>query len=432
MATTTLSLKRSESTHFCSQKEPLRWLFSFVERFVQTIVVSARFPCGLGLYLDTVMRQLTLFAVLFVAILNGSTAHAQSSLSERARIAIARRLSQSTVSVVAGPSTGSGFVVQSGAQRLIITNVHVIEPNGMHFPIQIRYSGGTTIGATVVDIDRDHDLAILRVDGPRLTVRPLPLTDSDDVEVGQTVLAFGSPFGLDGSLTEGIVSARRDVPGLVHGSELIQTDAAINPGNSGGPLVDRRGRVVGVNTAIYSRTGGNHGVGFAVPANTVRDLIERARTQGLATAQAANTTSPQRSSAFLGVRGVDFAEGTLRGVRVESVLPGSPAQSAGLVGANEPAPPLVARAGIPWQGHIITAVDGHPIQTMAELVGAVSQHQPGEQIRISVTLGENRAGLSFSGDTMATLAAPPADGFAPPPAVPRAALPRAPHARLPH
>lgn len=355
-------------------------------------------------------------------------AHAQA-MSESRRVAIARRLQQSTVTVISGPrgpgqATGSGFVV--GAERWIITNAHVVEPaGGLGRTVQVRFGSGTIRTATVIEVDASHDLAILEIVGQRVPSPPLELANSDRVQVGETVLAFGSPLGLDGTLTQGIVSARRDVPGIGGGMarQLIQTDAPINPGNSGGPLVDRRGRVIGVNTGIASRTGYSVGIGFAVPANYVAEVLDRVREtrrtgrSGTATV-ASSTTSASTSSAGtaitprvdptlptgmdLGVIGDDWNEGGYAGVRIQRTRPGSAAQRAGLLGAAEPPPPLVARLGVTWTGHIITAVDGVPVRNVEELRQAIESRQPGEEVRLTVTVGPG----VLNGETTATLQSP--------------------------
>jgi S1-C subfamily serine protease len=343
--------------------------------------------------------------------------------TEARRVRIARRLALSTVSIIAGGATGSGFVVSQ--ERWIITNYHVIEGVARTAMVQVHFGSGTTLSARILEIDQSHDLALLEIAGGHVPSPPLEMADSDDVEVGQEVMAFGSPFGLDGTLTEGIVSARRDVPGVGGGlaHNLIQTDAPINPGNSGGPLVDQRGRVIGVNTAIYSPGphSGSLGIGFAVPANYVRDFVADVRTrvhgdhgQTVATTSTTPTTTTitatpttlpttPASPVFLGVVGEDYTQGTLTGVRVTRVITGSPAQRAGIVGADEPPPALIARLRVAWTGHIITAVDGQPLRTMAELDAYLSTREPGQRVRLSVRLG---SGSPLSGDTTVTLEAP--------------------------
>src|SRR5690606_10285454 len=252
---------------------------------------------------------------------------------------------ESTVSVISGPSTGSGFVV--GEERWIVTNSHVIRP-ARRYGVRVHFSSGTTRRAAVLLDSPEHDLAVLAVEG-EVPARPLALGDSSDVVVGQTVLAFGSPFGLEGTLTQGIVSAIRDVPpgsALGGGSvrRLIQTDAPINPGNSGGPLVSSRGEVIGVNTAILSRTGGSHGIGFAVPSSYVSSLLDGVRERVRERATVAEREPEPRNEpahqpaheggAYLGILGDDFRTRNIAGVRIRQVVPGSPADDAGLAGSN--------------------------------------------------------------------------------------------------
>ncbi len=323
------------------------------------------------------------------------------TLTEARRVRIARRLARSTVSVIVGDGSGSGFIV--GDEHWVITNHHVVAAateaarrGRAPIPVQIRFGSGTTLPARVLEDDEHHDLALLEVDG-RVVAPALELGDSDDVEVGQTVLAFGSPFGLDGTLTEGIVSARRDIADVGGGSarRLIQTDAPINPGNSGGPLVDARGRVVGVNTAIIGRS--SAGIGFAVPANYVRDLVDRVRERGGTAGDTEVTTTGGSASpgpspeadlpVAFGVIGSDFSGGGTLGVRVDRTIVGSPAQRAGILGSADPAPAMITRMGVAWTGHIITAIDGHPIANVAAMHTYLAGRVPGDVVRLSVTVG---------------------------------------------
>jgi len=381
--------------------------------------------------------SLALPVALFLALGAAATlphqARAQDAVESR-RIEVARRLQESTVSVVAGSATGSGFVV--GPERWILTNAHVAEGGRWGGGLVVRFSSGTQAQARVISFDPSHDLAVLQVQGT-VPARPLELGDSDAVQVGQAVLAFGSPFGLDGTLTQGIVSARRDLPamgGQLRG--LIQTDATINPGNSGGPLVNSRGEVIGVTTAILSRSGGSQGIGFAVPASYVRDLLTSVRAEvaaggvrgqgavagatqsmpGGARNPAQNVPSPPSSAGvrgpvWLGVFGEDFRAGGYAGVRVQQVIPGSPAQAAGVLGASDPAPLYVRQLGIPWTGHLILGVDGQPVRSMEELTSLLATRQPGERAVLSVTVGPG----VLSGETTVKLTAPPAEAAAPRP-----------------
>jgi S1-C subfamily serine protease len=400
------------------------------------------------------------FACFTVVLVAGpvpaSPSHAQE-LTEARRIDIARRLQESSVVVAVGGSSGSGFV--TGPERFVVTNAHVVEGARFGAPIAVRYRDGIQRPARILAVDLSADLAVLEVSGAP-PVAPLELGDSDDVVVGQTVLAFGSPFGLEGTLTQGIVSARRDLPAIGGGVRgLIQTDATINPGNSGGPLVSSRGEVVGVNTAILSRSGGSQGIGFAVPSNYVRALLDRVRAarRGAAANHGGPSSAPQpslpqgvtpvpsgssagvppgsgngaagpipvsprgardevgestrqalgvpalRTPVWLGIYGDDFRYAGYVGVRVRQVVRGSPAEAAGLAGALDRPPAYVRELGLPWTGHIILALDGRPVRSMDELTSLLATRRPGERATVLVTVGPG----ILSGETVVELRAPP-------------------------
>ena len=343
----------------------------------------------------------------------GGTSRAHAEISDEQRVQVAERLKESTVTVVAGNSSGSGFVV--APHRWVVTNAHVASGARWSGRLRVRMADGDLRPATLLAYDAQHDLAVVEVQG-EIRARPLPIGDSDDVRVGQTVLAFGSPFGLDGTLTQGIVSARREVSAIGDGAvhNVIQTDAPINPGNSGGPLVNAKGEVIGINTAILSRTGASNGIGFAVPSAYVKELLgemerelgsrpreERAHAQR-ATREPDRTPHAHRS-VWLGVQGDDFRARGYRGVRVLKVAPTSPAARAGLLGAADPPPPFIAQLGIPWTGHIILALDSHPVHNMADLQKILARHQPGERSLITVTVGPG----VVTGETIVELQAPP-------------------------
>jgi S1-C subfamily serine protease len=202
---------------------------------------------------------------------------------------------------------------------------------------------------------------------------------------------------------------------------LIQTDATINPGNSGGPLANGRGQVIGINTAILSRTGGSQGIGFAVPSNYVRDFLSRvegelAERQRLAqqagpdtpdpsagTPQAAQAAEQVRTPVWLGILGDDVEARGFRGVRVRRALPGGPAAEAGVRGLADPPPDFVRRMGMPWTGHIILAVDGQRVQSMADLQRILGGMRPGHEARLTLTVGTGRA----RGEALVELQPPP-------------------------
>jgi putative serine protease PepD len=260
------------------------------------------------------------------------------------------------VSVQAGPASGTGFVVRGDGT--IVTNAHVVATAET---AEVSFGdSGRTVDAEVLGTDVSSDLAVLRVDpGSVDRLRPLQLADSGQVRVGDAVVAIGYPFGLDRTATAGIVSAvGREIraPDGFQIDQVIQTDAPINPGNSGGPLLDARGRVIGVNTQIA--TGGNGrgnvGIGFAVPANTVREVLP------------ALTRGERIKRPFLGVTSAPHPSGA----EIQGVTPGSPAQAAGL-----------------QSGDVITGVDGTPVTEPDDVSRVVGQLEPGDEVEVEVTRG---------------------------------------------
>ncbi|WP_043751796.1 S1C family serine protease [Methylobacterium nodulans] len=268
-----------------------------------------------------------------------------------------------------GERTGTGFVWDAAGH--IVTNNHVIQGGS---EISVRLSGGEVVPATLVGTAPNYDLAVLRLGRVSAMPPPIAIGSSGDLKVGQFVYAIGNPFGLDHTLTSGVISAlQRRLP-TQEGRELsgvIQTDAAINPGNSGGPLLDSAGRVIGVNTAIFSPSGASAGIGFAVPVDVVNrvvpDLIRTGRTPtpgiGIIAAQ-------EEAAAQLGIDGV----------AVVRVLRGSPAAAAGLRGVDPTTGDL---------GDIIVGVNGKPVHRLTDLTAAIQAAGVGQTLELTI-LRDNR------------------------------------------
>jgi len=280
--------------------------------------------------------------------------------------------------------TGSGFVWDDRGN--VVTNFHVIEGASA---ARVRLNDGRDYPAKLVGANASHDLAVLHIDVPSNRPPPLPIGSSHDLRVGQRVFAIGNPFGLDWTLTTGIVSALdRALDGddghtIEH---LIQTDAAINPGNSGGPLLDSAGRVIGMNTAIYSPSGASAGIGFAVPIDT----IDRVATALIAYGKYASPS--------LGIETDDDVNDTLaerlgvQGVFVLKVNPGGPAAHAGLRGVRR-------EGGYIVPGDVIESIGGKPVTSVARLEARLDDFRAGDRVRLGIL----RDGKRISVDT--TLAA---------------------------
>jgi S1-C subfamily serine protease len=279
---------------------------------------------------------------------------------------------------------GSGIVLDGSGE--IATNAHVVttgEGDAIKRAQQVyvEFADGNRVEARIVGQDPNADVALLRVDTTGLTLRALPLGDSDRVQVGSPVAAIGSPFGRAQSMSVGIVSAvDRSISSLTDFeiSGAIQTDAAINPGNSGGPLVGADGRVIGINQQIASKSGGGEGVGFAVPINVVKRSLSQLRRSG------------QVRYAYLGVASVPlypqlvdkFHLDVGKGAWVQAVNPGGPAQRAGLRGGSGTSgfQGSTYRKG----GDIITKVGDRPVSDSDDLAGAVARYNPGETVPVEV------------------------------------------------
>ena len=280
--------------------------------------------------------------------------------------------------------TGSGFVWDHLGH--VVTNDHVIA--GASGAV-VRLADGRAYNAVLVGTSPAHDLAVLRIGVGTGRPEPLPIGTSHDLRVGQKVFAIGNPFGLDWTLTTGIISAlNRELPtetGAVI-ERLIQTDAAINPGNSGGPLLDSAGRLIGVNTAIYSPSGASAGIGFAVPVDTVNRVVPRLIAQGRYIRPSLGIRAEEQLNAALSARlGIE-------GVFVLEVESGSAAERAGIRPAR-----LGRDAGF-QTGDVILEVEGRPLRRVAELLSALDRHAPGDTITLTILRDGARLGIAVTLD----------------------------------
>ncbi len=270
---------------------------------------------------------------------------------------------------------GSGFLWDDGGH--VVTNYHVISGATT---ADVTLNDQTTWPASLVGSDPQMDLAVLRIEAPAATLRPIPVGASADLQVGQSVLAIGNPFGLDYTLTTGVISALGREVESIGGREMrgvIQTDAAINPGNSGGPLLDSSGRLIGVNTQILSRSGSWGGIGFAIPVDTVNWVVPQLIQNG-------RVIRPQ-----LGVSLVDARRlrQPVDGVAIAEVYRNTGADRAGLRGLRR------TRGGFVL-GDVITAVDGEPVRSVSDLLAALERRSPGD----TVTVGLLRDGGSTTAE----------------------------------
>lgn len=285
--------------------------------------------------------------------------------------------------------TGSGFVIDR--QGHIVTNNHVVEQAD---ELEVTLADKTKVPAKVVGRDPSNDLAVVKIEVPQDKLHPLKLGDSGVLQVGQMAIAIGNPFGLERTVTRGVVSSlgrtlRADNGRLMAG--IIQTDAAINPGNSGGPLLNSRGEVIGINTAIFSPSGGSVGVGFAVPVNTAKRLVPELIAKG------------RVAHAWLGISGLDLSPQLAKalklpnteGILVAQVVKGGPADKAGLRAGSR-----LVRVGnqrLPAGGDIITAVDGKPTKTMDDLTLYLdAERRPGEVVKLAIVRDEKPATLDVT------------------------------------
>jgi S1-C subfamily serine protease len=309
--------------------------------------------------------------------------------SKNALVSLYAQVLPGVVSISTGQALGSGFVFDSNGH--IITNQHVID--GANGEVEVAFSSGYKAYGTVIGSDTDADVAVIQVDVPAEQIHPLAVGDSSQLQVGQTVVAIGNPFGLNGTMTVGVVSGlgRSQVAhaspegGYFSTADIIQTDAAINPGNSGGPLFNTNGEVVGVNQSIRTEnvdqtTGNplNSGVGFALSINLVKRVAEALIRDG------------KYEYPYLGISSRDdmplavvdaLGLNTFTGAYVVSVTPGGPADQAGIRGGSKP----TSINGLEAGGDVITAIDGRQIVTFDQLLSyLITNKSPGDTVVLTI------------------------------------------------
>lgn len=300
-----------------------------------------------------------------------------------------------------GTATGSGLLIDDAGH--VLTNAHVVD-NAKS--VTVKFGDGETLPAKVLGADDSTDVAVLSVDPSKVAAKPLQLGDSGAVQVGDPAIAIGNPYGLDRTVTTGIISALQRSISAPNGftiSDVLQTDAAINPGNSGGPLLDANGRVIGINSQIATGSGGSGsvGIGFAIPIDSAKSVASQIIDGG----------SVQH--AYLGIEGADLTSQLAQalnlpvdqGAIVQKVTPGGPAADAGLQGGGS-ATVSVEGARVRAGGDLITAVDGSPVTGMDDLISAINAKQPGESVTLTVLRDGSKQSVDVKlGDRPASVSA---------------------------
>jgi S1-C subfamily serine protease len=280
---------------------------------------------------------------------------------------------------------GSGFIIDKDGH--ILTNYHVVADARQ---VEVTLHNRKKYKATIVGLDRSHDLAVIQIKAPELT--PMVLGDSGNLQVGQKVYAIGNPFGLTGTLTRGIVSSIRQVqePDGMTIDEAIQTDASINPGNSGGPLLNMHGEVIGINTMIASNVGQSAGIGFAIPINTAKAVINDLLTSGRVRRPALGVRTIPVDPELADQMGLASDYGLL----IVQVVPGGAADNAGLRGGSQRA--FLGNTPIMVGGDLIVAIDGKKVEDQQELAQIMNNHRAGDTVHISIYRGKKKIDVSVT------------------------------------
>ncbi|MDD2923175.1 MAG: trypsin-like peptidase domain-containing protein [Anaerolineales bacterium] len=318
-------------------------------------------------------------------------------------VTLYQNVSPGTVAIFTDQGQGSGFVYD--AQGHVITNYHVIEGAKT---LEVRFTSGYMAYGTVIGTDLDSDLAVVKVDAPAEELHPLPMGDSSKLQVGQTVIAIGNPFGLESTMTVGIVSALSRILDSAHqtsggnfftAGDIIQTDAAINPGNSGGPLFNINGEVIGVNRAIRTESATvsgqpvNSGIGFAVSINIVKRVAPVLISTGKYDYPFMGISSSSGPLSLEAIKALGLK--TYMGAYVTDVVRGGPADKAGIIPASQ----KTSIPGLLGGGDLIIALDGHEIKTYQNLLAyLITNKSPGDTVVVTVLRGDEKVDLTVTLD----------------------------------
>src|SRR5512137_528646 len=346
-----------------------------------------RMVCGKRL----VSRSILISVFIFFATHSSTEQVLSAALTEdeRNNIGVYEKVAEGVVNVTstamqldfffnAFPTQGSGSGSIIDTKGDILTNHHVVADAQK---LEVTLGDGSKWSATLVGSDPDNDLAVIKIEAPREKLKIIPMGDSRDLRIGQKVLAIGNPFGLQRTLTTGIISSlgrtiRSDTGTLRE--DIIQTDAAINPGNSGGPLLNSEGEIIGINSAIISPSGGSVGIGFAVPVNTAKRVIPELIAKGYVSypyiGASIQTLIPEIAK-FLKLK-------IERGAMIAEVVKGGPADKAGLKGGNQKI--QVGNMIVLVGGDIVVKADQHDVKTNDELIHYIREKKPGDTILLKV------------------------------------------------
>jgi len=342
---------------------------------------------GKRLVLRSFLISIPIF--LIVALFHPQLFSAGLTEEERNNIAIYEKVADGVVNVTstavqmdfffnAFPTQGSGSGSIIDAKGYVLTNHHVVA-NAQK--LEVTLADGSKWPAKLIGSDPDSDLAVIQIDAPKEKLKAISMGDSKNLKIGQKVLAIGNPFGLQRTLTTGIVSSvgrtiRSDAGTLIE--DVIQTDAAINPGNSGGPLLNSDGEIIGINSAILSPSGGNVGIGFAVPVNTAKRVIPELLSKGYVTYPWIGATIQSLIPEIAKYLKLKIE----RGAMIAEVVKGGPAEKAGLKGGNRKIQVgnMIAMVG----GDIVTKVDQYDVKTNDELIHYIREKKPGDTVLLKV------------------------------------------------